>query len=68
MDILNDFTIEEIILIKNCNTRDKKSALKTLRTYADSGDPSINEISYHTRIKLRDVTDQEFIELVDYPI
>ena len=68
MDILNDFTIEEIMLIKNCNTRDKKSALKMLRTYADSGDPSINEISDHTRIKLHDVTDQEFNELVDYPI
>ena len=67
MDILNDFTIEEIMLIKNCNTRDKKSAIKTLKLYTDSEDSGMNETLHNTISKLHGVTEQEFIELLEYP-
>lgn len=63
------FTLEEIILIKSCNTKDKEKAIQILDSYLEDVDSEMAEIVQNTINKLKEIQDQkDFLELADYPI
>ena len=81
--ITSKFTLEEIYLIKSCNTKRKDSAIRILKRfkkeiqilnryrmekYVNNYDAGMAEIIHNTLGKLRDLPEQDFIELIDYPI
>lgn len=66
-NVTNNFTVEEIVLIQSCNTNNKDSAVHILRTYLND-DASMNEIIRHSIDKLQKVSEQDFIELINYQV
>lgn len=73
MGATDSFTLEEIMLVKSCNTKRKDSAIQILKgylmeKYVNNYDAGMVEIIRNTLGKLRDLPEQDFIELIDYPI
>ena len=73
MNVADKFTLEEIILVKSCNTKRKDSAILILKKYLmekyiNNYDAGMTEIIHHTFDKLQKLPEQDFIELIDYPI
>lgn len=67
MNVTDNFTVEELVLIKSCNTNNKGSAIHILETYLNM-DAVMDEIIQHLIDKLQNVPEQDFIELINYPI
>lgn len=71
--ITSKFTLEEIYLIKSCNTNRKDSVIQVLKgylmeNYVNNYDAAMTEIIHNTLGKLQNLPEQDFIELIDYPI
>lgn len=67
MNVTDNFTVEELVLIKSCNTNNKGSAIHILETYLNM-DAVMDEIIQHLIDKLQNVPEQDFIKLINYPI
>lgn len=73
MNVIDNFTLEEIYLVKSCNTNRKDYAIQILKKYlmekyVNNYDSSMIEIIHNTLDKLQKLQEQDFIELIDYPI
>lgn len=66
--MMGEFTIEEIMLIKSCNTRDKDKAIRILDSYIEDVDPAMAETIRNTITKLKRQNQEEYLEAADYPI
>lgn len=63
------FTLEEIWIIRSIKSKDKEkilNELKTIRRKID--DPSIVEMANNAIEKLNKATDEEFLEVLNYPL
>jgi len=65
------FTIEEIMLIKSCNTKNKDKVVLILKSFLkdvkDVGSEMAETIR-NTIDKLQELNQEEFLEAADYPI
>lgn len=68
MAITDKYTLEEICLIKICNTHDKDMAVQLLQTYLDNVPSKVVEIINQLVNKLQRLSDEEFVEIVTYPL
>lgn len=73
MNVIDNFTLEEIYLVKSCNTNRKDSTIQILKKYliekyVNNYDAGMIEIIHNTLDKLQKLQEQDFIELIDYPI
>ena len=66
--MIGKFTIEEIMLIKTCNTKDKDKAIRILDSYIKDVDPAMVETIQNTITKLKEQNQEEYLEAADYPI
>lgn len=65
---MSNFTLEEIYIFKTCHTTNKDKSIQVLKTYLSTGDSVITEITQSIIDKLRKATEQEFFELINYPL
>ncbi|MCI8774746.1 MAG: hypothetical protein HFI50_12620 [Lachnospiraceae bacterium] len=65
--MMNDFTLEEIYLIKSCDSDNKSGVIKELEKYLNHVDAGMEEIIHNALDKLYEITDKEFIDLRNYP-
>ena len=66
--MIGKFTIEEIMLIRSCNTKDKDKAIRILDSYVTDVDPAMAETIQDTIAKLKGQSQEEYLEAADYPI
>lgn len=66
--IMSNFTLEEIYIFKLCHTTNKDKSIQVLKTYLSTGDSVIIEITQSVIDKLRKATEQEFLDLINYPL
>lgn len=64
---MNDFTLEEIYLIKSCDSDNKSGVIKELEKYLNYVDSDMKEIIYNALDKLHGISDKEFTDLRNYP-
>ncbi len=62
------FTIEEIMLIKSCHTKDKDKAILILKSYLKDVGSEMAETIRNTIEKLQKLSQEDFLEAVNYPI
>lgn len=63
------FTLEEIYLIRNINSKKKDEIIYELKMLRKNNtDPDIVEIAVHALAKLRGASDKMFSELMNYPL
>ena len=62
------FTIEEIYLIRSCNSKNKTKIIDVLEGYLKSTDFGMVEMADNALAKLKDASDKEFLELINYPL
>lgn len=62
------FTLEEIYIFKTCNTTNKNKSIQVLKTYLNTDDSAMKEMVQSVIDKLHKVTEQEFLELINYPV
>ena len=65
---MSSFTLEEIYILKTCHTTNKDKSIQVLKTYLNTGDFAITEIAQSVINKLRKMTEQEYLELINYPV
>ena len=63
-----DFTLEEIYIFNTCNTTNKNKSIQVLKTYLNTDDSAMKEMVQSVIDKLHKVTEQEFHELINYPV
>ena len=68
MAITDKFTLEEIYLVKTCNTHDKDMAFLLLQTYLSHVPWQMSKTILHLLDKLEVLTDEEFAEIVSFPV
>ncbi len=68
MNITDKFTLEEIYLIKTCNTHDKNMAIQLLQTYLNHVPPQVAEMIRNLLDRLRELSEEEFAEIVTYSV
>lgn len=66
--MLDKFTIEEIMLIKSCNTKDKDKAVLILKSYLKDVGSEMAETIRNTIDKLQELNQEDFLEAANYPI
>lgn len=62
------FTLEEIYLIRSCNCKDKTKIINELNNYLKINDPVIVEMASNTLAKLNKASDDELLEVINYPL
>lgn len=65
---MNKFTLEEIYVFKTCHTANKDKSIRVLKTYLNTVDYAMKEIIQSLINKLYEATEQEFLELINYPV
>lgn len=65
--MMKDFTLEEIYLIKSCDSDNKSGVIKELEKYLNHVDSDMKEIIHNTLDKLYGISDMEFTDLRNYP-
>ena len=68
MNITDKFTLEEIYLIKTCNTHDKNMAIQLFQTYLDHVAPQMAEMIRNLLDRLRELSEEEFAKIVTYAV
>lgn len=64
---MKDFTLEEIYLIKSCDSDNKFGVIKELGKYLNYVDSDMKEIVRNALDKLHGISDKEFTDLKNYP-
>lgn len=62
------YTIEEIMLIKSCNTKDKDRAIQILGSYIGVVDYEMAKLIRNMITNLKEQSQEEYLEAADYPI
>lgn len=65
--MMNDFTLEEIYLIKSCDSDNRSGVIKELEKYLNYVDSDMKEIIHNALDKLHGISDKEFTDLRNYP-
>lgn len=66
MNIMDKFTLEEIYLVKTCNTHDRNMAVHLLQTYLNHVPSQMARDIIHLLDKLETLSDEEFAEIITY--
>lgn len=66
MNIMDKFTLEEIYLVKTCNTHDRNMAVHLLQTYLGHVPQQMARDIIHLLDKLEMLSDEEFAEIITY--
>lgn len=64
---MSNFTLEEIYLIKSCDSDDKSGVMKELKSYFKYVDSDMAEIINNALGKLSKLSDEAFADLRNYP-
>ena len=65
---MEKYTIEEIMLIKSCNTKYKDMAIQILNSYMRDVDSEMAKTIQNTIVKLKEQSQEDYLEALDYPI
>lgn len=64
---MRNFTLEEIYLIKSCDSDYGSGVIKELEKYLNYVDSDMKEIIHNALDKLHGISDKEFTDLRNYP-
>lgn len=62
------FTLEEIYLIRSCNSKSRTKIINELNKYLKIDDPAIVEMANNVLTKLNKASDDELLEVINYPL
>lgn len=62
------FTLEEIYLIRSCNSKVRTKIINELNKYLKINDPAIVEMANNALAKLNKASDDELLEVISYPL
>lgn len=62
------FTLEEIYLIRSCNSKCRTKIVNELNKYLKINDATIVEMANNVLTKLNKASDDELLEVIDYPL